>query len=102
MTHDKADRIQSAITRLRILCARHTAYSVCRAFIARLPHATLSLEVRKILALGAPFATRTHRVMEPDSFSGVFANVRAAGFLPNKAKVLPSKDLNAIEVGPPC
>jgi hypothetical protein len=93
MTHDKADLI---------LCARQTAYSVCRAFIARLRHATLSLEIRKILAFGAQFATRKHRVVEPNSFSGVFTNDRAAGFLPNKAKVLPSMDLNAIKGGPPC
>jgi hypothetical protein len=95
-------RTQLPVAWLRILWARQTAYSASAALIARLQRATFGFEFRAMFARGATFATGKHRAMKPGFFSGSFTNVRAAGLLPNTAKVLPLMDLNAIKVGPPC
>ena len=95
MTYDGLDRTLP-VTLVRILRARQKVYSASRALLGWLKPATYSIE------FGAIFATWTYRVMEPESFSGCFMQLRSAGLLPRTANALPSIDLNAIKVGSPC
>jgi hypothetical protein len=76
------------INPVRILRARQQVYSVSRALIGGLKHATFSIE------LGAEFATGTHRVIESEFSNDGFMKLRSAALLPRTANVSPLIDLN--------